>query len=640
MPQDTASYLLPPRRLPITDRTALRAALAEADVPTMLMVLTHHQRDEAFAQRFAPYLGSPYNHRLPPLPGELVQELRDRLFAVLTQDTPPDNTPLPRELMRKMMSINVGEPVTDEFIPLLIEQMGFDKVSPRLKDPRRQAPPADYKVLVIGAGLTGLLAGIKLEEAGYGYQIFEKNPEIGGTWFENVYPGVGVDTPSHFYCYSFEPNPDWTYFHPRGAEMQAYLLRIADKYRLRRNIVFNTVVEACVYDDTRKKWRVTVKDKAGERVVEADAIINAQGPLNRWSMPNIPGLGDFKGIVMHTARWNRDIDLKGKRVALIGTGASAAQVGPAIVDQVEHLTVFQRSKHWVMPNPVFDQKVPEGVKWALRHIPRYAEWFRFRIYWFSSDGLFKNVQIDPEWPHQDRSISAHNEAIRQYCVGYLQKQCEERPDLLEKLTPDSGLQQAHRTRPQLDWDYEARQCDARNHAYRTRHRRRDRDARWPLGAGGCDHLRDRIRDRAHARASEGDRTRRTQPQPGMERGRSASLYGSHDTWLSELLHDHRPQQRAQPRRRPEPDLRDADKLRHRMSRLHARTQRPRDRSDATGVRGLQRQGGPGFEGIGLEPSQGPQLLSQQQGPRVSVQSLPPGRLLEDDAAPRTQRLPG
>jgi 4-hydroxyacetophenone monooxygenase len=246
MPQDTTSYLLPPRRLPITDRTALRAALADADVPTMLMVLTHLRRDEAFAERFTPYLGSPYNHRLPPLPAGLVQELRERLFEVLTQDAPPDNGPLPRELMRKMMSINVGEPVTDEFIPLLIEQMGFDKESPRLKDPQRQAPPADYKVLVIGAGLTGLLAGIKLEEAGYGYQIFEKNSEIGGTWFENVYPGVGVDTPSHFYCYSFEPNPDWTYFHPRGAEMQAYLLRIADKYQLRRNIVFNTAVEACV----------------------------------------------------------------------------------------------------------------------------------------------------------------------------------------------------------------------------------------------------------------------------------------------------------------------------------------------------------------------------------------------------------
>ena len=419
--------------LPITDHAALRRALAEGDIPTLLMVLIQFTGDEAFLNQFAPFIGSPYDGRLGQLPSELADQLRERLFAVLTQ-TPPATDVVSAELMKKMMSVDVGEPVTDEFIPLLMEQMGFEKPVPRRQLPHRSPPPADFKVIVIGAGLTGLLAGIKLGEAGYSYQTIEKNHDIGGTWLENIYPGVGVDTPSHFYSYSFELNPDWSHYVPVGSEMQHYLLRVAEKYDLRRHIIFNTRVVACEYSERSKLWRVTVEDADGQRVLEANAVINAHGPVNRWTLPNIPGLDAFRGVAMHTANWNPAVDLKGKRVALIGTGASGAQVGPAIAPEVAHLTVFQRSKHWVMPN--VRVPVTDGVKWALRHIPHYAPWFRFRAYWFAADGLFTNVQIDPDWPHQDRSVSAHNDGIREYCLANLRHQLGDRPDLLEKLTPD------------------------------------------------------------------------------------------------------------------------------------------------------------------------------------------------------------
>lgn len=419
--------------LPITDHAALRQALAEGDIPTLLMVLIQFTGDEAFLNQFAPFIGSPYDDRLSRLPAELADQLRERLFAVLTQ-APPASDVVSADLMKKMMSVDVGEPVTDEFIPLLMEQMGFEKPVPRSTLPNRPLPPTDFKVIVIGAGLTGLLAGIKLSEAGYSYQTIEKNHDIGGTWLENIYPGVGVDTPSHFYSYSFELNPDWSHYVPVGSEMQNYLLRVAEKYDLRRNIIFNTRVLSCEYDERNKLWRVTVEDANGQRVLEANAVINAHGPVNRWALPNIPGLDEFRGVAMHTANWNPAVDLKGKRVALIGTGASGAQVGPAVAPDVAHLTVFQRSKHWVMPNVRIP--VTDGVKWALRHIPHYAPWFRFRAYWFAADGLFANVQIDPNWPHQDRSVSAHNDGIREYCLANLRHQLGDRPDLLEKLTPD------------------------------------------------------------------------------------------------------------------------------------------------------------------------------------------------------------
>jgi 4-hydroxyacetophenone monooxygenase len=420
-------------QLPIADRSALRDALQAADIATLLMVLTQYTQDEEFLERWTPYLGSPWNPQMAAMPTELQQELRERLFTILTQEVPPPETPIPDALMRKMMSINVGEPVTDEFIPLLMEQMGFEKPLPRREQPGRIAPPKDFTVLIIGAGLTGLLAGIKLEEAGYRYQIIEKNADIGGTWLENTYPGVAVDTPSHFYSYSFELNPNWSHYIPLGAEVEEYLQRVCNKYQLRSHITFNTKVTLLAYSDAEHLWTVTTQGPNGIQTTQANAIINCHGVLNRWSLPKIPGLQDFKGPVMHTAGWRSDVDLKGKRVALIGTGASAAQVGPAIVAQVAHLTVFQRSKHWALPYQRV--AVPEAVKWALAHIPHYAEWFRFRTYWFTSDGLYADSQVDPSWP-QDVSVSARNEAVRQYCLENMRHKFQNRPDLIEKMTPD------------------------------------------------------------------------------------------------------------------------------------------------------------------------------------------------------------
>jgi 4-hydroxyacetophenone monooxygenase len=419
--------------LPIKDLPQLRAALDASDPSILLMVLTHFGGDEQFLDQFAPYITSIFD--LPKeIPAPLVSELRERLFLLLTQDPPPvDATPdAPR--MRKMLSVAVGEPVADEFIPMLNEQMGFEAPSMRGQQAGRHAPSTDFRVLVIGAGLTGLLAAIKLREAGYTFDVIEKNPEIGGTWWENTYPGCAVDTPSHFYSYSFALNPDWSHYTPNGPEFQQYLLAIADRYELRRNIAFQTQVRSCVFDEATSRWQVTVEDASGSRVIEANAVINAHGPLNRWSFPNIPGLREFNGALLHTAAWDHSVELAGKRVALIGTGASGVQVGTAIAGEVGHLTVLQRSRHWLMPNHYIE--VPESVRWAQRNIPHYAQWLRFRSFWFAADGLFENIRIDPEWPHQDRSISALNDGVREYCLQNYRAKLAHRPDLMEKLVPD------------------------------------------------------------------------------------------------------------------------------------------------------------------------------------------------------------
>jgi len=421
----------------VIDRDSLARALEEANLETLLMVHTHLTHDEAFLEQFAPHIKPLYGPEPSEIPESLAAELRERLEKLLLQEQPIPVPPLPRDLMQKMMSIGTGEPVDDEFIPLLLDQMAFEKPAPRSERSDRTAPPSDFHVVVIGAGLSGICAGVKLGEAGYSYTIFEKNENAGGTWWENVYPGVGVDTPSHFYSFSFAQSPDWNEYHPRGADMRDYFLSVVDRFDLQKNIEFETRVLGCEWNEQSRRWRVNVQKGAEPvRVVEADAVLLAHGIVNRPSIPKLAGLEEFRGAVMHTTRWDESVPLEGKRIAQIGTGASGAQLAVALAPKAEQLVIFQRSRHWLLNNPSAGQPVSEGVKWALRNIPKYAEWYRFRAYWFAADGLFPNVLRDPSWPHQDRSVSLQNDQMREFTLAYYREKLADRPDLLEKVVPD------------------------------------------------------------------------------------------------------------------------------------------------------------------------------------------------------------
>lgn len=426
------------RTLPIADGPELRAALEAANLQTLLMVYVHLTHDESMLETFKVHIHPPYTNPDYQIPQDCIEDLREKLLYVLT--TPgaarPGDPPL--DLMKKMMSVGVGEPVEDEFIPMVMEQAGFQRTAPRKEKPGRTPPPPGFKVLVIGAGLTGLLASIELERAGYDHVVIEKNEEVGGTWWKNRYPGVGVDTPSHFYSYSFEISPEWNHYHPHGADMREYFRSVADKYDLRRNIRFQTKVHSLEYDEKDAVWNVTVEDlKSGKRdVIRANAVFNAFGTADRWSLPDIKGIDSYKGIITHSAGYDETIDLKGKRVAVIGTGASSAQIVATIASEVSELAVFMRTKHWMINNPEVTKEVPEAVKWALRHIPHYKEWFRFRVFWFAADGLYPNVVKDPSYPEDGIAVSALNEGMRQYALSHMRHKLAGRPDLMEKLTPD------------------------------------------------------------------------------------------------------------------------------------------------------------------------------------------------------------
>jgi cation diffusion facilitator CzcD-associated flavoprotein CzcO len=202
-------------------------------------------------------------------------------------------------------------------------------------------------VLVVGAGFSGLGTAIKLKEHGYDdFVVLERGDDVGGTWHFNTYPNCGCDVPSHLYSFSFAPNPDWTRTYSRQPEIRDYLQRTTDEFGIRPHVRTNTTVQSAAWDEDTGRW--TVSTDRGD--VRTRVLVAGMGPLAEPRIPDIPGLEDFQGEVMHSARWDHDYDLKGKRVASVGTGASAIQYVPAIQPDVEKLHVFQRTPPWIMPH--------------------------------------------------------------------------------------------------------------------------------------------------------------------------------------------------------------------------------------------------------------------------------------------------
>jgi 4-hydroxyacetophenone monooxygenase len=285
--------------------------------------------------------------------------------------------------------------------------------------------------------MSGVLAGVRLAQAGIPFTIVEKNNGAGGTWFENRYPGCRVDVGNHFYCYSFAPDDHWTEFFAQAPEVAAYFDHCLHRYDLAAHTRFDTEVERAVWDDAEAQWRVDVRMTDGTTsTLTANALISAVGQLNRPKLPDIPGRATFAGCSLHTAQWDPSLDLKGKTVAVVGTGASAFQLVPTIAPEAAHVTVFQRSAPWMFPNPHYHDAVGPGVPWAIRHLPFYGRWFRVLLFWPACDGGMPAMTVDPDWPDQDRSVSAINDAAREVFTAWMAEQIGDDDELLAKVIPD------------------------------------------------------------------------------------------------------------------------------------------------------------------------------------------------------------
>jgi 4-hydroxyacetophenone monooxygenase len=422
------------------DPAALRAAIADADLRVLVMCLVHMTGDLR-------WLDPPYRPvrdvRLVAdpqagFPPDVQAEIRATVIALLGRGVraaaigDPDDA-----LLLRMMSACLGEAVPPEYVPMMREEMGFACGDPTWRAPPDAARLADTQVLVVGAGLSGLALGYKLGRLGVPYTIVERNPEVGGTWYENRYPGCGVDTPNHFYSYSFAPNHGWGhYFSPRD-ELQAYVERFATESGVRANVRLGCEVTGAAWDERDRRWSVTLRTARGaEEVRRARVLVAASGHFERPSIPPIEGAETFAGPLFHSARWPDGLALDGKRVAVIGTGASAMQLVPTILEQVAGLSVYQRSPQWVRHVPEYGQRVLPGTRWLLEHVPFYAAWNRFTLFWRYGDGLLRFLRKDPDWPHAARSLNKVNDRHRQEMTDYIRRELATRPDLLEACIPD------------------------------------------------------------------------------------------------------------------------------------------------------------------------------------------------------------
>ena len=236
--------------------------------------------------------------------------------------------------------------------------------------------PTHVRTFIIGAGFGGLGMAIKLEEDGEpDFLVAERGPDVGGTWRDNTYPGAACDVPSQLYSYSFAPNPQWSRSFSPQAEIQAYIQRVADESGVLDRFRFHTDVRDARWDDDATVWRISTS--AGD--LTADVVVSCAGALSDPKLPDIDGIDSFQGEVFHSARWRHDYDLTGKRVAVIGTGASAIQIVPEIAEQVAHLDVYQRTAPFVMPR--HDRAYTGVEKLAFKRLPGVQKAYRTAIYW-------------------------------------------------------------------------------------------------------------------------------------------------------------------------------------------------------------------------------------------------------------------
>jgi cyclohexanone monooxygenase len=236
--------------------------------------------------------------------------------------------------------------------------------------------PQQVDQLIVGAGFAGLCAAIKLDEDGEtDYVVIEQGDDVGGTWRDNTYPGACCDIPSQLYSFSFAPNPEWTSSYSPQPEIQDYLRRVAREYGVVDRTWFRTELVTAVWDGDAHVWRC--RTTSGEIV--AKTLVTGTGNLSEPRLPDIPGIDSFGGPLFHSARWDHDADLAGKRVAVVGTGASAIQIVPELQKAAEHLDVYQRTAPWVIPRN--DRRYPRIERFALRHLPGLARLYRTAIYW-------------------------------------------------------------------------------------------------------------------------------------------------------------------------------------------------------------------------------------------------------------------
>ena len=426
------------------DPEELRRALEHAEIVPVLLAYVHLSRDFSLLNEAAEFIDGAWSFK-QRIPAELRSRICASTVNVLLKyaetDRDPPPTPSADDLLN-MMNLGVNGGVSEDYVPLFKQEMNLSAPDGRAVSWRRD--PSDLNlarrhVVIVGGGFGGICAAIRLKNMGIPFTILEKNYGFGGTWLENSYPGCGVDTPNHLYCFAFhpKPNPAWTRQFSKRDEVLNYIQSTAKAFDLWNCTRFGIEVTDIQFDEASAKWLVLFRNADGcTEEIAADFVITAVGQLNRPVTPDIPGLDKYEGPAFHSARWDHGVDTKGKNVAIIGTGASAMQAGPSIAPDVQSLTVFQRTPQWIMNNPNYRKPVSEGTRWLLGRLPFFSEWLRFQLLWATSEGFHHTLLRDPDWKDEQTAINATNAQLRDDLLTHIREELEGDEDLIAKATPN------------------------------------------------------------------------------------------------------------------------------------------------------------------------------------------------------------
>lgn len=418
----------------------LTDAIAQANIPTLACVLVQLTGDRKWIEgRFVPTRTRGLDDNDDGgLAVDVQNEIRAAAMTAFAAWFDAGTIALPQPddaLLVDMMSISLGEVIPADYAPMIRHELHLVDDLPT-RDDANGMPPG-FHALIIGAGISGLCAAVQFAAAGIPYTIVERRDDLGGVWFENRYPGAACDVPSHLYSFSYAPY-EWSRYFAGSREIHAYLRDVADRFDIHRHVRFGLEVTEARWDERANRWHADVVDGDGRtRTLTASMILSGVGAFNKPRLPDIPGMDAFEGPSVHTARYpEAGLDLAGKNVVLVGNGASAMQVGPAIVDTVASLTVVNRTPQWVAPFPKFRQAIPAPLQHLLQEMPLYRLWYRLRLSWAFNDKQYDALRQDPDWDGQGRSINAINDSHRRGLTAYMESELGERRDLLPDMVPD------------------------------------------------------------------------------------------------------------------------------------------------------------------------------------------------------------
>ncbi len=342
------------------------------------------------------------------------------------------------EELRKLMDLVLGVPTRDEHFEIRQKFLAFTPFP--FQHERAEgaaAVPEGFEVAIIGAGPAGISMAVQLERLGIPYVLYERRSEIGGTWSIHKYPDIRVDTLSITYEFSFDDEYPWSEYFARGEEVRTYLEFIAKKYGIREHIRLGHDLEDARFDEESSTWHLTFEGPGGERVErDVNMVVSAAGVFSKTKLPDIAGIDEFEGTIVHPTQWTSELPVRGKRVAVIGNGSTGVQLVAPVAEEAAHVSIFQRTPQWISPRQNYGQAVEPEVRWLLDKLPGYWNWSRYT----SIIGLMTwhedFLTPDPEWEKKGGHITQKSEDLREFLIGYIKDQIGDRPDLLERLVPD------------------------------------------------------------------------------------------------------------------------------------------------------------------------------------------------------------